>query len=69
MLLHSLSNPEWLILPSHTLLEKSLPKKLRAKSKNEVCFEALAGAKHGDSVFASQENLNKIFAFLDRHLK
>lgn len=51
------------------LLGKEFADKLKAKSKNEVIFEALAGAKYDDPAFGSQKNLDKIYAFLDRQLK
>lgn len=42
---------------------------LKAKSKNAVIFEYLEGAGHGDPAFESKQNLDKIFAFLDKYLK
>ncbi len=37
--------------------------------KDKVIFEKIEGAAHGGSQFESQENLNKVFAFLDTYLK
>jgi acetyl esterase/lipase len=36
--------------------------------QNRVSFETLSGAKHGDPVFATSSNLQKVFAFLNQHL-
>jgi acetyl esterase/lipase len=32
-------------------------------------FDIVEGAGHGDPLFETDENMNKVFAFLDRHLK
>lgn len=37
--------------------------------KDKVYFEILKGANHGGPAFETPENLQKIFQFLDRHLK
>ncbi|OGV17873.1 MAG: hypothetical protein A2X47_02755 [Lentisphaerae bacterium GWF2_38_69] len=42
---------------------------LQQKSKNEVTFEYIKESGHGDQAFETKDNLDKIFAFLDRHLK
>ncbi|MCX6732516.1 MAG: alpha/beta hydrolase [Candidatus Roizmanbacteria bacterium] len=44
--------------------------KLKASiGSDKVIFEKLEGAGHGGSQFESTENLEKIFAFLDKYLK
>lgn len=50
-------------------LGKEFADKLKTKVKNEVVFETINGSKHDDPAFADKENLDKIYAFLDRHLK
>jgi acetyl esterase/lipase len=37
--------------------------------KDKVTFELLAGSGHGGPAFSTSENLNKVFAFLDKYLK
>jgi acetyl esterase/lipase len=36
---------------------------------DQVTLDLLEGARHGDPRFGSPENLEKVFTFLDRHLK
>ena len=36
---------------------------------DKVTLDLLEGARHGDPRFGSEENLERVFAFLDRHLK
>jgi acetyl esterase/lipase len=36
---------------------------------DKVEFDILEGADHADRLFETEENMNRIFAFLDRHLK
>ena len=40
-----------------------------ALGPDKVTLELLEGARHGDPRFGSPENLERVFAFLDRHLK
>ena len=32
-------------------------------------FDIIEGAGHGDPLFETDENMNRVFAFLDKHLK
>jgi len=32
-------------------------------------FDILEGAGHGDPLFNTEENMQRVFSFLDRHLK
>jgi len=32
-------------------------------------FDIIEGAGHGDPLFETDENMNKVFAFLEKHLK
>jgi len=32
-------------------------------------FDILEGAGHGDPLFETEENMNRVFEFLDKHLK
>ena len=36
---------------------------------DKVEFDILEGADHADRLFETEENMNRVFAFLDRHLK
>jgi dipeptidyl aminopeptidase/acylaminoacyl peptidase len=37
--------------------------------KENITFELIPGSGHGGPAFSTPENLNKVFAFLDKHLK
>ncbi len=38
-------------------------------SKDRFEFEILEGAGHGDPLFETDENMERVFTFLDKHLK
>jgi acetyl esterase/lipase len=38
-------------------------------NEDNLQFEIIQGAEHGDPIFETAENMNKLFIFLDRHLK
>ncbi|MEM1336276.1 MAG: alpha/beta hydrolase [Bacteroidota bacterium] len=42
---------------------------LQVLGENKVAFDLIVGGKHGGSKFSSDENIAKIIAFLDKHLK
>ena len=48
----------------------NIAKKLGAAlDQNKVKFDILPGAKHADPAFGTHENVQKVLAFLDKHLK
>jgi len=48
----------------------NLADRLRAALEpQKVTLQLLEGARHGDARFGSPENLRRVFAFLDKHLK
>jgi len=52
--------------------EQSIVFAARARAvlgEDKVVFSLLPGAGHGDPAFETPQNLEKVFAFLDRHLK
>jgi pimeloyl-ACP methyl ester carboxylesterase len=38
-------------------------------SSDRFEFDILEGAGHGDPLFETEENMNRVFSFLDKHLK
>jgi len=72
----SANSPAFLI--QHGTIDKNIPitqsenfsQKLQtAIGANKVTFEKMEGASHGGSQFETQENLDKVFSFLDKYLK
>lgn len=44
-------------------------KLLEVCDKENIEFEIIPGAKHGSEEFTTNENVNKVFRFIDKHLK
>jgi hypothetical protein len=42
---------------------------LKVLSPERLKFEILEGAGHGDPLFETDQNMAKVFLFLDQHLK
>lgn len=72
----SSNSPAFLI--QHGTVDKNIPitqsenfaSKLQSViGADKVSFEKIEGAAHGGTQFDSQENLDKVFAFLDKYLK
>lgn len=44
-------------------------KAVQVAGKDKVRLDVLAGAEHGDRAFETSENMEKVAAFLDEHMK
>ena len=72
----SANSPTFFI--QHGTIDRNIPitqsenfsQKLQAAiGTDKVTFEKIEGASHGGSQFETQENLDKVFSFLDKYLK